>query len=134
MKKQYIFLIMIGIILYIFYLIASFSYKEYQISSHIEYIENLNEDIKQKIERADSTIQYKQSKAYRNSVLKSQQSMKNKWEVVIYLTSEKKYNKFTNAGSEQEIVEEIEYLPNDITSSMTIFQKWMYFLFKKDIR
>jgi predicted PurR-regulated permease PerM len=134
MKKQYIFLIMIWVILYIFYLISTFTYKEYQISSHIEYITNLNEEIKKKIKEADSIIQYKQSKAYRNSVLKSQQSMKNKWEVVIYLTSEKKYNKFTNTGSEQEIVEEIEYLPNDITSSMTIFQKWMYFLFKKDIR
>ena len=78
MKKQYIFLIMIGVILYIFYLISTFTYKEYQISSHIEYITNLNEEIKKKITLADSIIKYKQSKAYKNKVLKAQQSFKNK--------------------------------------------------------
>jgi hypothetical protein len=69
---------MIGAILYIFYLIITFSYKEYKISSDIEYLTQLNESIKNKIELADSIIQYKQSKAYKNKILKSEQSFKNK--------------------------------------------------------
>lgn len=134
MKKQYIFLIMIGAILYIFYLIITFSYKEYKISSDIEYLTQLNESIKNKIELADSIIQYKQSKAYKNKILKSEQSFKNKWETVVYLTTEKKYNTFTQKVWDTQEVFEQEEEENDITSSMTIFQKWMYFLFQKDIR
>ena len=134
MKKQYIFLIMIGVILYIFYLISTFTYKEYQISSHIEYITNLNEEIKKKITLADSIIKYKQSKAYKNKVLKAQQSFKNKWEVVVYLTSEKKYNKFTNQVAETQEIKEIIERKDDITTSMTIFQKCIYLIFKNDIR
>ena len=135
MKKQYIFLIMIGVILYIFYLISTFTYKEYQISSHIDYITNLNEEIKEKIHLADSIIKYKQSKAYKNKVLKAQQSFKNKWEVVIYLTSEKKYNKFTNKAVETiEVKQNQGEQINDITLSMSIFQKWIYLIFQKDIR
>ena len=100
MKKQYIFLIMIAIILYIFYLIINFTYKEYKINSHIEYITKLNKDIKENIKKADSTIKYKKSKAYKNKILKQQQSLKNLWEIVIYLTSEQKYNKFTQKVQE----------------------------------
>jgi hypothetical protein len=95
----------------------------------------LNENIKEKIARADSIIKYKQSKAYKNKILKAEQSFKNRWELVIYLTSEKKYNKFT-----QNITEVIAEKPvpkakrDNITSSMTIFQKWIYLIFKRDLR
>jgi hypothetical protein len=78
MKKQYIFLVMIILILYIFYLIISFTYKEYKINSSIEYITNLNNDIKESINEAYSIIKYKTSKAYRNKIIKEQQSFKNK--------------------------------------------------------
>jgi uncharacterized protein (UPF0335 family) len=78
MKKQYIFLIMIILILYIFYLIISFTYKEYKINSNIEYITNLNEEIKENINEAHDIIKYKTSMAYRNKILKQQQSLKNK--------------------------------------------------------
>jgi hypothetical protein len=78
MKKQYIFLIMISIILYILYLILSFTYKEYKINSHIEYISSLNKNIKEKINIAEKIITYKSSLAYKNKILKEQQSFKNK--------------------------------------------------------
>jgi hypothetical protein len=78
MKKQYIFLIIIFIILYISFLIIKFTYKEYQINTHIEYISDLNEKIKIKIDEAEKIIKYKSSLAYKNKVLKEQQSFKNK--------------------------------------------------------
>jgi hypothetical protein len=61
MKKQYIFLITIWIILYLLYLIISFTYKEYKINSHIEYISELNKSIKEKISEAEKIITYKSS-------------------------------------------------------------------------
>lgn len=134
-KKQYIFLIMIGIILYIFYLIVSFTYKEYKINSHIEYIIMLNKEIKQNINEANSTIKYKKSKAYKNKILKQQQSLKNAWEKVIYLTTEQKYNKYTQKIEDTKIDNKSNISStNNITDWMTIFEKWIYIIFKKDIR
>ncbi|MBT3726923.1 hypothetical protein HOG21_04450 [bacterium] len=78
MKKQYIFLIMISIILYILYLILSFTYKEYKINSHIDYISNINDELKDKNKKAEKIIKYKSSRAYKNKILKEQQSYKNK--------------------------------------------------------
>jgi hypothetical protein len=60
------------------YLILNFTYKEYKINSHIEYIQGLNKTIKYKIEEAEKIIKYKSSLAYKNKVLKEQQSFKNK--------------------------------------------------------
>ncbi|MDD3793335.1 MAG: hypothetical protein PHI37_00805 [Candidatus Gracilibacteria bacterium] len=136
MKKQYIFLIMIFITLYIIGLIGNFKYKEYKINSNIEYIRNLNKEIEIKIKNTNEMIEYKTSSAYKNKVLKEQQGFKNKAENVVYLTSEDKYNKFTQELSEYK--DEIEKMTNeqDIDTEikeMSIYEKWIYFLFKKDL-
>jgi len=136
MKKQYIFLIMIVITLYILYLIWGFKYREYKINSHIDYITSLNKEIEWKIKIANELIEYKTSNAYKNKILKEQQWFKNRWEKVIYLTSEDKYNKFTQEieqyrESVQEVIN-IENNNNTDTKEMEIYQKWIYFLFKKE--
>ncbi len=133
MKKQYIFLIMVLVILYIWYLILSFTYKEYKINSHIEYIENLNSSIKERINEAEGIIEYKSSLAYKNKVLKEQQSYKNKGENVVYLTSEKVYNKFTKEKIVEKKQIQVESEESLITDNLNIFEKWIYFIFKKDI-
>lgn len=137
MKKQYIFLIMIVITLYILYLIWTFKYKEYKINSHIDYITSLNKEITSKITIAKQLIEYKTSSAYKNKILKEQQWFKNKSEKVIYLTSEDRYNKFTKNIKEytNEINNSInnEENTNHDTKEMSIYEKWIYFLFKKDI-
>lgn len=132
MKKQYLFLLVIWIILYIIYLILSFTYKEYQINSHIEYITSLNKSIKLKIEEAEEIIKYKSSLWYKNKILKEQQSFKNKWEKVVYLTTEKIYNKFTTVKEipKEEEIEEKEN--NSKIDEMSIYDKWIYLIYKKD--
>ena len=126
---------MIVIILYILYLIATFTYTEYRINTSIEYISNLNSEIKEKNTLALEIIEYKQSKAYSNMILKEQFSFKNKWEKVIYLTSEQTYNKYINDDTPEEITNlNAQKKDNDIINGMTIIEKWFYFLFKKDIR
>ena len=135
MKKQYIFLIMIVIILYISYLIIVFTYEDYKTNSNIDYITTLNNEIKEKNKLALDIIKYKKSKAYRNKILKEQQSFKNKWEKVIYLTTEKKYNKFTKEVLPKEELTSASTIKKEtFIDSMTVYEKWMYFLFKKDIR
>lgn len=130
MKKQYIFLIMIWIILYVLYLILSFTYREYKINSHIEYITSINQSIKDKIKEAEKIIDYKSSKSYRNKILKEQQSYKNSGENVIYLTTEKVYNKFA-WEPEPFTIMNIEEPPQDSKlDTMSVYEKWMYFIFK----
>lgn len=137
-NKQYIFIIMIIIMIYLIFYILNYKYKEYQINTYIKSKIELNKDIKHKILMAESIIEYKKSKAYRNKVLKEQQWLKWKWEKVIYLSPEKEYNKYTksmnsNNVSKTTIEDKIKEI-NDITKTMNIYEKWIYFLFKKDLR
>jgi len=135
MKKQYIFLIMIIIILYLFYLIINYKYKEYKINENIIYISELNNELKESIAKADNIIERKQSRAYINKTLKEQQSYKNIGEEVVFLTTENKYNKYTTQIKNTPIIpNSIEEEQNNIIWTMSIYQKWVYMIFKKDLR
>lgn len=136
MRKQYIFLLLIVIILYISYLIVNFKYKEYKINSSIDYIINLNKDIENKITQANDLIWYKTSKSYRNKILKEQQWYKNKWENVVYLMAEDKYNTYTqNENMLKESIEvAIQNEWNSIINEMTIPEKRIYLLLHKEIK
>lgn len=123
---------MISIILYILYLILSFTLDEYEIDKHISKIENFIEETKIYNQKALSTIEFKQSNAYKNMVLKEQQWLKNKWEKVVYLTTQENYNKYTQDitfETPQEVIEVKSYKPTD---NMTIQEKWIHFL-KNDL-
>lgn len=138
MKKQYIFLLLLLIILYVWYLILSFKYKEYKINSHINYIVKLNEEISKRIKEANNLIEYKSSKAYKNKILKEQQWYKNKAEIVVFLTNEQRFNIYTsdlNKDSSSMISFEDNNTDNIIENkkNMTIFEKWFFLIFWKDI-
>ena len=132
MNKQYIFLTMIWIVLYILYLIINFSVEEYKVNQNIRELEDFIIETAAYNKNAWETIEYKQSNAYKNMVLKEQQSLKNKWEKVIYLTSQKNYNKYTSETSinisNVNIDDEKVY---HITDNMNVSQKWLYYLFNK---
>lgn len=133
-NKHYTFIFLIFIILYIIYSIIGFKYKDYKKSSHIEYIKLLNKDIKINIDETTEKIEYKKSNAYINKILKQDQNFKNKEEKVVYLTTQEKFETYTNKKPVIEKVKEIISEEDSIIKSMTIYQKWIYFLFKKDIR
>lgn len=135
MKKEYILLILIIIMLYVLFNIIQYKYREYTINTNIERIVALNHDIKTTIDRAQDTITYKSTKAYRNKVLKEQQGLKNRGEEVLYLTSESTYNRYVNNHIlTEEEVPQTGVEKNSVTESMTNYERWVYFLFKKDIR
>lgn len=133
MKRQYLFLVLVCIILYLSYLIVSYKYKEYKINNRIEYLEQTNALISQEIKKNKETLEYLNTRAYKNKILKEEQSMKNKGEKVIFITNEEIYNTYTKEEimvptEFQETEEELFY------ESMSIYERWMYFLFKKDLR
>lgn len=132
MKRPYIFLIMIFFVLYLSYLIVGYKYKEYKINNHIEYVKNENERISDKINENKESLEYLNTDAYKNKVLKEEQALKNKWETVVFITTENKYNIYTKKEQEQSIISVYQEKP--IYDWMNIREKWVYFLFKKDIR
>jgi hypothetical protein len=60
------------------YLIVTFSIKEYKINADITSIKLFISDTINYNKTALETIEYKQSAAYKNMILKEQQSLKNK--------------------------------------------------------
>lgn len=135
MKKEYMFVGLIIIMLYMMYLVLSYKYTEYKINSNIEYLGNLKQEFSEKIQQAEETIAYKNTKAYKNKVLKQEQSLKNKGEQVVYLITEKKFEKYTQSDQQEEntIITPITSEEN-LIQTMTIYQKWNYLLFRKDTR
>jgi hypothetical protein len=57
-----------------------------------------------------------------------------KWEDVIILTSQKTYNKFSGNTILLPEKDKREIKETNITKTMKNYQKWIYFLLKKDIR
>lgn len=120
-----------------FYLVLSYKYTEYQINSNIEYLSELTGKLEDKIDSAKWIIEYKTSLSYKNKVLKEEQGLKNKGEKVVYLITESNYEKYTTPSNKQTIVENQN--PNlteqeSLINTMSIYEKWIYFLFWKDTR
>ncbi len=118
------------------YLVLSYKYTEYKVMQYIDEITLNNQEILDKIENTKLTLEYKNTKAYKNKILKAERWMKNKWEEVISLIEEEQYKKYTQETSSQEA----EYVPQSLLdeqsllSTMSIYEKWIYFIFNKDIR
>ena len=122
--------------MYMFYLVLSYKYTEYKINSNIEYLTKLTTELNQRIVDAHDTIRYKSTTAYKNKILKEEQSKKNPGEKVAYLITEKKFEKYTQTGSQVQgiQVQTPRSEEEDLISTMNIYEKWIYFLFEKDIR
>ena len=133
-KKLISFLTLIFLLLFLLYNIVSHKYKEYKISEHISIISELNNEIKDNIIKATEIIKYKKSLAYKNKILKQDKWLKNRWEIVVYITTEDKYNKYISKKPIETIKTEIEEKIDEETYNMTIYQKWIWFLFKEDLR
>lgn len=132
MKKQYIFLIFIWIILYLLFLIVSYKYKEYNTNYYISLLKQENENIKREIEIKQKLHEYYNTNAYKNKILKEQHSYQNKNEIVINITTESNYNKFTK--NEENIEKSNEQREILVYENMTNSEKWLYFIFNFDSR
>jgi len=78
---------------------VTYKYNEYKINTHINNIVVLNESLRDKIDSTRETIEYKSSKAYIDKILKQEQNKKNPREIVLFITPEKQFNKYTSDDS-----------------------------------
>jgi hypothetical protein len=115
-----------------------YKYNEYQVYKYTQELSALNENYRQKIEIAQQKIEKINTKAYINKSLKAQSGLKNPGETMVTLITEERYNTYTKSGS----------LTNDssknntmnplsdasLIATMNNYEKWVYLIFKKDIR
>lgn len=138
MKKQYLFIFLIIVMLYLLSQIGLYKYDEYRVLKYMEEISATNEEYEQQIQIAQHKIEKITTKAYINKALKSQQWLKFPSENVITLITEERYNTYTQTWSEnQEIAQNITLDPltdESLLATMTNYQKWVYLIFWKDIR
>ena len=106
-----------------------------ELEDHLTAINENTNEIQHHYEKQQiDDIEYKTTNAYKNMILKKEQWLKNKWEEVVYLIEEKKYDKYTKKIDSSNI-NKIEIIKTDSPiDSMTIFQKWIYLIFNKDIK
>ena len=134
---QYIFVFLIIIMLYLIYLVGSYKYTEYRILQYTEELVETNQAFLESIRQAKFTLEYKNTKAYKNQILKSQWGRKNKWEEVVYLIQEEKFNKYTQSGSTiSPTITENQNLSDEqsLISTMSVYERWIYLIFWRDIR
>lgn len=137
MKKQYTFIFLLIIMLYMIYLVLSYKYEEYRIFKYTQSLIEINTSYLSQIQKAQEILENKNTRAYKNKVLKSEQWLKNPGEQVVFLITEEKYKKYTqdNTSPQQESFTSQDLLDEkSLLATMSIYQRWIYFLWGKDIR
>lgn len=135
---RYIFLILICILLYMVYIVIAYKIDDYRTYNYIEEIEQNNILLQEKIRAAHIQIDIITSKAYKNKVLKAELGKRSMWEEVFTLIAEQKYNKYkseydtSTLPKPQNIYEVHE--EKSLIATMSIYEKWIYLIFKKDTR
>lgn len=116
------------------YLIVEYKYKEYKIVSKIELLEKENNAIRKEIIENKEYLEYLNTSAYKNKILKLDQALKSKGEEVVFITTQNFYDKYS-----VKLNEEVE-VDIPLTDSERLnkqdkhnLEKWIYFLFKKDL-
>jgi len=132
-KKQYIFLFLLSVLIYLSYNIISYEYNRYSMSIYIDKQLSIIEKLENEIKKWDDKINYISSIAYQVKTLKSEDQKKLKSESVIYFNHEKTYNKFKTIKIEKKENKK-PIIEKWITNWMTNYEKWIYFIFHKDIR
>lgn len=123
--------------LYLIYLVLSYKYTEYKILQYVEELSQTNIEFVSQIKNTKQILENKNTRAYKNKILKSDRSTKNKGEEVVYLIEEEIYNKYTqepSTSSNVPIATQSLLDEESLISTMSIYQKWVYLLFNKDIR
>jgi len=124
MKKEYIFIVLIIVMLYLLYLIIWHKYNEFKINTLIDKITEENLENKKEIINKKNTLVYLSTNAYIDYVLKSTRNLRNRWEEVIILNKERKiYNKIDIKDT---------WIKTNQHHFKNNYEKWIYFLFKKE--
>ena len=135
---RYIFLFLIFLLIYMIFLVIRYMLDEYRVEKYIQDIKQTNLVLQERIRRAHIHIDIITSESYKNKILKSELWWKNTGEEVVILIGEDAYNKYSDEyHTSQRRDDPLLYAVREeqsLISTMTVYQKWIYFIFQKDIR
>lgn len=118
------------------FIVLHMQYEQYTFQRYINSYEANIAQLEKKIESAKVLLEHKKTPAYKNKILKLWQERKNKWEKVYRYISEDDYNIYTRVENSAPSFD-LQYDTSDkanLLETMTPYQKWVYLIFKKDIR
>lgn len=75
---------------------------------------------------------YINTNAYKDKIAKSSQNKKNPWEDVVFIVTKEEAEQYQKIDIQKQMYSEKEI--KSPTFWMSNWQKWMYYVFKKDIR
>ncbi len=118
-----------------FYLLYNILNNEYwnYINDKIENNYNTENNllIKENQEKQEEA-NYKNTKAFKDMIFKTADKW-NPWEKLFKIVTEKNYKKYNNPNLDV-IVKEVSDIESKPYDWMTVFEKWIYLIFSRDIR
>lgn len=129
---QYILFFLSILIVYELYLIISFKYIDIQKDLIISGTENDIEDRKILLQTKKDYFAYINTNAYKDKIAKSSQNRKNPWEDVIFVVTKEESEQYKKLDIQKQM-----YSEKDVkkpTYWMSNWQKWIFYVFNKDIR
>ncbi|MDD2486989.1 MAG: hypothetical protein PHS92_01305 [Candidatus Gracilibacteria bacterium] len=131
-RYQYILSILIIVIIYELYLIFSFKYIDIQKDSIITSTEDRIVKSKEKLEEKKKYFDYINSSAYKDKIAKSSQNKKNPGEDVTFIVTKEEIDQYKKIDVNTQMFQVQEQ--KGPTYGMSNPQKWIYYIFKFDIR
>lgn len=133
MQKKYLYILVVLIIsaTNLMYLIVREQYKSFKEDMKTN---NINKEItsaEARITEKNERLSYKQTNAAIDKSAKNELNRKNPWEEVIKINSEEEVASYKKIDTTEQILT-TKKTKNLETMNMTNFEKWMYFIFKKD--
>lgn len=126
---------MLCVLLYLVFSIIKNENKQYLIREYKSELKYWIEQVKDDNKKGKNTLVYKNTSAYKNKIQKEEQwYIAKKWEKVVYFTYKNNFDIFSKSLAENALIEDkILHSQEYIMSTMTHYEKWIYFILKKDI-
>ncbi len=120
------------------YLVLNYKYSQYRITRYTQDIVETNELYLEKIQQAQDILENKSTRAYKNKILKSEQNLKSPWETIVFLITEEDYQTYTQpitkVSPPTNVVVQNALDEQNLINTMSVYQKWVYLIFWRDIR
>jgi hypothetical protein len=131
-QYQYILVFLSIVIVYELYLIVSFKYVDIQKDFIINGVEQDISKVKAVIENKKDYFAYINTIAYKDKIAKSSQNKKNPGEDVIFVVTKDEVEQYKKIDVQKDMYSEKAI--RTATYGMSNWQKWIYYIFKVDIR
>jgi len=131
-KEQFFFLVYIFILLTLGWNIVTHKMKNYTNDTRQMALEAENTRIVSQNEILKKYVLYLQTQAFRDKIIKDELGYKRKGEQVISITNEETHR--TYAAVSEDPIRPILYKESAPQDTMQNYEKWVYFLFERDMR